>query len=199
MLSYPSIPSYKQTIIGEPCISFYKFDGSNLRFEWSPKKGWYKYGTRNHLFDQTNTTYNQAIPYFQDVMANDIVNKVVEDQGRKPERIVVFAEFFGPSSFAGWHDETEEKQLKLFDVSVFKKGFYPAKQFVKLFGEFPYTAHVVYEGNMNYSFINDVRIGRYPVVEGVVCKGIDWACKIKTESWIEKLKGKFGNDWNKYE
>src|SRR5208282_684728 len=105
MLSYPSIPSWKASVLGEPCIAFYKYDGSNLRFEWSPKKGWYKYGTRTQLFDQTAVPYNQAIPYFHDMMADDIVRQVVNDQGRKPERIVAFTEFFGPSSFAGTHDE----------------------------------------------------------------------------------------------
>ncbi len=199
MLSYPSIPSYKQTVIGEPCIAFYKYDGSNLRWEWTPKKGWHKYGTRNHLFDRTTTPYNQAIPYFHDMMADDIVNKVVADQGRKPERIVAFTEFFGPSSFAGWHDETEEKQLVLFDVSVYKKGFYPARQFVKMFNQFPFMADVVYEGVMNYPFINDVRTGKYAVVEGVVCKGVDWTCKIKTQTYLDRLKNRFGDDWEKFE
>lgn len=199
MLSYPSIPSWKGSVLGEPCIAFYKYDGSNLRWEWSPKKGWYKYGTRNHLFDGTHIPYNQAIPYFYDVMADDIVREVVEDQGRKPERIVAFTEFFGPSSFAGTHDETEEKELVLFDVSVYKKGFYPARKFVKMFNQYPFMADVVYEGNMNMPFIHDIQNSKYAVYEGVVCKGDGWNAKIKTNTYLERLKGKFGNDWEKYE
>ncbi len=170
MLAYPSIPSYKQSVIGEPCIAFFKYDGSNLRWEWSQKKGWYKYGTRTQLFDHTSTPYNQAISIFHDIMAGDIVRQVVNDQGRKPERIVAFTEFFGPSSFAGTHGENEEKELVLIDVSLYKRGFYPAKDFVKLFKQYEYMAAVIYEGNMNYPFINDVRTGKYPVYEGVVCR-----------------------------
>lgn len=199
MLSYPSIPSYKQSIIGEPCIAFYKYDGSNLRWEWSPKKGWYKYGTRNQLFDHTAVPYAQAIPLFHDTMANDIVAKVKDEQGRKVERIIAFTEFFGPSSFAGWHDIFGPKELVLFDVSIYKRGFYSAKKFVELFGKFPYTAKVVYQGNMNYPFINDIRNGKYPVVEGVICKGFDWTAKIKTLAYLERLKGKYGQEWEKYE
>lgn len=199
MLSYPSIPSYKQTVIGEPCIAFFKYDGSNIRFEWNPKKGWYKYGTRNQLFDQNSVPWNQAIPIFHDIMADDIVTQVKNQEGRKVERIVAFTEFFGPSSFAGCHDDSEQKELVLFDVSVYKKGFYSAKTFVEMFNQFPYMADVVYQGNMNYPFINDVRIGRYALNEGVVCKGHDWVCKIKTDAWLERLKGKYGDEWQKYE
>lgn len=198
MLSYPSIPSWKASVLGEPCIAFYKFDGSNLRWEWSPKKGWYKYGTRNQLFDNSAVPYNQAISIFHETMADNIVRQVVDDQGRKPERIVAFTEFFGQSSFAGWHDEKEEKQLVLFDVSVYKKGFYPPRKFVKMFNQFPFMANIVYEGNMNMPFIQDIQNGKYPVYEGVVCKGIDWSAKIKTLAYLDRLKGRFGNDWEKY-
>lgn len=199
MLSYPSIPSYKQTVIGEPCIAFYKYDGSNLRWEWTPKKGWFKFGTRNHLFDGSSVPYNQAIPIFFDTMADDIVAQVRNEESRKVERIVAFTEFFGPSSFAGWHEEKEEKELVLFDVSVYKKGFYPAKKFVEMFNQFPFMADVVYQGNMNYPFINDVRMGKYALNEGVVCKGFDWSCKIKTQAFLDRLKNKYGDEWEKFE
>lgn len=199
MLSYPSIPSWKASVLGEPCIAFYKYDGSNLRFEWSPKKGWYKYGTRNQLFDANATPYNQAIPIFHDTMADDIVSKVMEAEGRKVERIVAFTEFFGPSSFAGWHDEKEEKELVLFDVSVYKKGFYTARQFVKMFNQFPFMADVVYQGNMNKPFIEDVQRGHYALNEGVICKGDKWQAKIKTFEFLDRLKNRFGAEWEKYE
>ncbi|MDE1830395.1 MAG: hypothetical protein KGI25_08740 [Thaumarchaeota archaeon] len=186
-------------MLGEPCIAFYKYDGSNLRWEWSPKKGWYKYGTRNQLFDANATPYNQAIPIFHDTMADDIVSKVMAREGRKVERIIAFTEFFGPSSFAGSHDEKEEKELILFDVSVYKKGFIPAKEFVKMFNQFPFMADVIYEGNMNKQFIEDVWSGKYPLNEGVVCKGNQWQAKIKTQTYLTRLLNRFGPDWERYE
>ncbi len=65
-------------------------------------------------------------------------------------------------------------------------------------------SRVIYEGNMSDAFIQDVRDGKYSdqgVFEGVVCKGIErtgahrggiWMCKVKTQKYIDLLKGKFG-------
>ncbi len=87
----------------------------------------------------------------------------------------------------------------MIDVSVFKKGFIPPRKFVKMFGDLDYTAKVVYEGNMSKQFCLDVYEGKYPVVEGIVCKGDNWTAKVKTQAYLERLKGKFGNDWEKFE
>jgi hypothetical protein len=106
-----------------------KYDGSNLRWEWSPKKGWNKFGTRRQLFDASTPLYNQAIPLFLDGMGDEIVYRTKQIV-KNPERITAFTEFFGPSSFAGQHVEDEEKELRLFDVFLFKKAFVPPKQFV---------------------------------------------------------------------
>ena len=47
MKSYPSIPKFS---FGDIKLhTFDKLDGSNLRFEWTKKKGWYKFGTRSWL------------------------------------------------------------------------------------------------------------------------------------------------------
>ena len=118
--------------------------------------------------------------------------------GKKVERITAFTEFFGPSSFAGNHEFGEQKQLKLFDVSVYKKGILPPREFVQLFEKYDWAAEVMYEGNINRQFIDDVRTGKYDVVEGVVCKGIDWTAKIKTEAFLDRLKQKYEADWEKY-
>src|SRR5271157_2589133 len=113
MLAYPSIPGWKASRIGEPCLAFYKYDGSNLRWEWSPKRNWYKFGSRTQLFDHTSDQFKDAIPMFHEKMAHDITSIVCKEHGRKVERIVAFTEYFGPSSFAGWHDLTEQKDLVL--------------------------------------------------------------------------------------
>lgn len=61
---------------------------------------------------------------------------------------------------------------------------------------------VIYQGILDEEFINDVRQGKYPVKEGVVCKGGSghnlWMTKIKTLSWIEEVKKKFARDWERY-
>lgn len=199
MLAYPSIPGVKRCRgLGKPCLAFYKYDGSNLRWEWSPKRSWYKFGSRTQLFDHSSEQFGKAIPLFMETMGEQIASIVCKDVGRKVERIVAFTEYFGRSSFAGWHDPNEEKQLVLFDVSVYKKGFIEPKRFVDLFGDQSWAAKVVYEGNLNHEFIESVRHGMYPVYEGVICKGDGWQAKIKTYEYLNRLKNKFGDDWEKY-
>lgn len=94
MLQYQSIPGWKKAPIGKPCVAFVKYDGSNLRFEWSPKKGWSKYGTRRQMFDTSTPLYNQAIELFHDNMGQTIVDTINHFHGRKVERITAFTEFF---------------------------------------------------------------------------------------------------------
>ena len=145
-------------------------------------------GTRRQLFDANTPLYNQAIELFHDQMAAIVVEQVNELYGRKIDRITAFTEFFGPSSFAGWHDHVEQKELKLIDVSVFKQGFIQPKQFVDMFSGHSWCAEVVYTGNMSTQFISDVRSGVYPVYEGVICKGSGWTAKIKTTQYLDRLK-----------
>lgn len=193
MLQYPSILSWRKCPIGQPCYAFVKYDGSNLRFEYSPKKGWSKYGTRHHLFDKSEQTYGPAIDIFHQTMADDILSKVQDEYGKKVERITAFAEFYGPSSFAGVHLIDEPKILTLFDVFVFKKGFIPPKKFIKYWGDSSYAAKLVYEGNMTKPFIEEVRSGLVSEGEGVVCKGIDWNAKIKSQKWMDELRSRNPN------
>ena len=46
MIVYPSIAGLSHVPLGEPCLAFHKYDGSNLRFFWSRRAGWHRYGTR---------------------------------------------------------------------------------------------------------------------------------------------------------
>ena len=116
MEQYPSILGSAKAPLGNPCIAFDKYDGSNLRFEWSPKQGWNKYGTRRQLFDERTPVFGKAVQLFNDTMGQEIVRRV-KDHVRGPQRITAFAEFFGPGSFAGSHIETETQELRLFDVT----------------------------------------------------------------------------------
>lgn len=196
MLQYPSIEGSKSAPLGKPCIAFYKYDGSNLRWEWSPKSGWSKFGTRRELFNAETPLYNQAIPLFM-AFADELLYRV-KQVVKQPERITAFTEFFGPSSFAGSHEPDEAKELKLLDVFLFKRGFIKPREFVKMFRGQAYTPTVIYEGNLNKQFVLDVRSGLYPVDEGVVCKGDDFMVKIKTEAYFKKLYEGFNEAWVNY-
>ena len=197
MKQYPEIPGASKAPLGSPCIAFEKYDGSNLRWEWSKKKGWHKFGTRTQLFDHTDPLYGQAIPIFLDTMGDEIARRANAIE-RGVQRVIVFTEFFGPGSFAGKHIPEGPKELRLFDVNLYKRGLMPPRQFMEEFCDLPYAAQVVYEGNLNRPFIDGVRNGKYPVEEGVVAKGDGWMVKIKTLAYLDKLKKVFGGEFGKY-
>ena len=200
MEQYPNIPGSKDAPLGKDCIAFVKYDGSNLRWEWQPKRGWCKSGTRHELFDlSTNELWAQAIPLFYEI-SDDIVTRIrnYSKHYRSIQRITAFTEFFGPSSFAGKHVLEEKKQLKLIDVYLYKVGMIPPRQFVEIFGDASYAAEVVYHGKLNASFIEDVKEAKYPGFEGVVAKGEDFRVKIKTRLYFMQLQEVFGRDYSSY-
>lgn len=203
MKSYCSIAGIKQGFKShenEPCFAFYKYDGSCLRFEWSQKKKWHKFGTRHHLFDESDKEYGRAIEIFNKTYASDL-EKIFQDnkEFKSLERVVVFCEFFGPSSFGGWHnfnDKNEKFELCLFDVDIHKKGILLPSDFLKHFGHLR-TAEVLYEGPFTKEFVNKVIYDNleYELGEGVVVKGGKsqhklWMTKVKTKKWLEELKTK---------
>jgi hypothetical protein len=197
MQQYPSIEGSSKAPLGVPCIAFYKYDGSNLRWEWNPKKGWFKFGTRTQLFDASHEVFGKAIPIFLNGMADEVLRRV-KDFDRNVQRITAFTEYFGPNSFAGQHVATDEMELRLIDTYLFKKGLMNPKDFVKVFGDMPQVAEIVYEGNLNQQFIDEVRAGKYPVWEGVVAKGDDFVVKIKTDAYFKKLNEVYGTQYRLY-
>jgi hypothetical protein len=201
MKTYWSINGINRTARGQSCYAFAKLDGSNLRFEWSKKRGWWKFGTRRRLFDENDHEYGEAIATFLEKYG-DGVPKALKDnkEYRGVDRCIVFCEFFGENSFAGWHFE-EPHDVVMIDVAPHKKGIIAPKQFVKHFGHLD-IPEVVYMGNFNNEFIQAVREGKYPVDEGVVAKGINpgkkaphglWMIKVKTLDWLDRLKRKAEN------
>jgi hypothetical protein len=198
MKTYPSIRGPKQ--LGLPCYAFYKYDGSNLRFEWTKKSGWVKYGTRKRLFDSSDVAFGEAIDIFNDTLAVGL-DEVFRDKYAKAEKITAYAEFLGKKSFAGQHIKDDPKELVLFDVSVHKKGLVSPSDFIEHFGHLN-SAEVIYDGLMDQDFIDRVRNGHYQLDEGVIVKGGSghqlWMCKIKTLTYLAKLKETYGSDWIKY-
>ena len=197
MEQYPSIMGSAKAPLGKECIAFNKYDGSNLRWEWNPKKGWNKFGTRRHLFDETDLQFREAIPIFLNEMADEIVLRTKEIV-KNPQRITAFTEFFGPGSFAGSHVEGEPKELRLFDVFLFQKGYVKPKQFVQVYGDMKQAAEIIYEGNLTKQFVMDVKTGKFPVFEGVICKGSDFSIKIKTDEYFRQLRHKYPERWQEF-
>ncbi len=216
MKEYPKILGPGQAnqadTLGQSCVAFYKYDGSNLRFEWNRKQGWYKFGTRRRLFDESDPEYGQAISLFMKKYADGIERQIKSHKlYRHAESLIAYAEFFGPHTFAGKHDaeflgveSNDPKELVLFDVNVHKRGFIPPLEFIDLFQSMP-IAEVIYRGVFDEQFIQDVRESKYPVEEGVIVKGGTghglWMRKVKTLRYLEALKTRFpeiGKKWEDY-
>jgi len=204
MKEYPSIDGPNGDF-GKPCLAFYKHDGSNLRFEWSPKNKWSKFGTRTRLFDKSDPVFGPAIDIFMATQAEGI-EKVIRDtkEFRNNERVTAYCEFVGPKSFAGIHDlepDNNPMQTILFDLNFHKKGILGPRDFLNYFGHLN-IAQLIYDGPFNQTFINDVREGKYDLNEGVIAKGGRghdlWMRKVKTNAYLEKLKAVFKGEWEKY-
>lgn len=191
MKSYPEI-SYK--VDGNIDIyAFDKLDGSCIRAEWTTKKGFWKFGTRRRLLDESEFL-GKAIGLIREKYEEDL-SKIF--YACKYGRVLCFFEFWGVSSFAGQHDEEEEHTVTLIDVNPFKKGILPPKDFIDLFGCLG-IPNVVYHGRVGNSFVEKVRNNNLVgmTYEGVVCKGMKKKrlvmFKLKSKEWIEQVKGKYG-------
>lgn len=197
MKSYPSIPSSNGNSFREipNAYIFDKIDGSNLRFEWSRKGGWYKYGTRSRLFDKTDEVFGCAIDIFNDTIAA-YVTKVAKKSNWS--HVVAFAEFWGEHSFAGVHRYEDEKHLTLFDIAANKQGLIGPSRFMDLFSDFPYRVKCLGRCNWTRGFVQSVREGKYNndiTFEGVVAKSGEKhklvMAKAKTQKWIDAVKAKY--------
>lgn len=51
---------------------------------------------------------------------------------------------FWKNSFAGNHEESDEKQLKIFDINMYKKGIVLNKEFIKIFNDYENSAELLY-------------------------------------------------------
>lgn len=169
---------------------FDKIDGSNLRFEWTRKRGWFKYGTRTRLFDESDPIFGSAMALFHNGLAGPIADIA---KAQRWDKLVVFTEFHGPHSFAGIHLPEDPKTLTLFDASPLRKGILPPAEFIKLFGDLEIARFLgIVDWNRDYA--DRVRRGEVEGVtfEGVVAKGmVDRELvmeKAKTRAWVDKVK-----------
>jgi hypothetical protein len=200
MKQYDHIDYYGKRLMGEVVYAFDKLDGSNLRFEWSKKRGWYKFGTRKMMIDHNHPDFGASIPIFLNKYGDELDLIFRKNKNyRNVQNIIVFCEWYGPNSFAGHHFDTLDKMnLVLFDVNPMTKGFVGPKEFIQDFGHLD-TSKLIYHGNLNMDFINSVKRNDFNLMEGVVCKAKDpgkthqvWMVKVKTDSWLDRLKNKYG-------
>jgi len=212
MIEYPSIVNSSKAP-RKPMIAFEKLDGSNIRVKYTAKRGFELFGTRTQLLDESHKGLGGVIPIFNRT-CKEPLEEVLRKFYPKEREVIAFGEYVGPNSFAGFHqDPPELMQFVLFDILFVKQGhvdFLPPQEFIKfvekLNGTVP-TPRVIYDGSLTDDFIRRVRENEFNVNEGVVCKGREttgaargkvWMCKIKTNAYMEKLKGKFREEYMKY-
>jgi hypothetical protein len=179
-----------------PIYAFDKLDGSNIRAEWSKKRGFYKFGKRHGLVDETDPMLGEAKGLVLE--GAEALARILTDN--RWQQSVCFFEFHGPNSFAGSHAD-EPHQVTLIDVAVDKRGILDPRDFLKHFADKVPTAPLLYQGNPNQPFLESVRSGQLEgmTFEGVICKGglvspgRPLMFKVKNRAWVDRVKGKFAD------
>lgn len=192
MKTYPIIS--KEINSNIDIYAFDKIDGSNIRSEWTKKNGFWKFGSRKRLLGSDQSIICEADQLIIDKYADDL-SKIFLKQ--RYQKVIMFFEFSGEHSFAGKHDENDEHDVVLIDVSPHKKGILPPREFLKIFGGLD-IPKILYRGKANNIFVQLVKDRKIEglTFEGVVCKGqlnrktgLPYMFKIKTNDWLNKLKG----------
>lgn len=205
MKQYDKIEYLDTESFSLPVIGFYKHDGSNLRFEWGHKRGWYKYGTRRTMIDRSDIQFGGGIDIFLNKYGDDL-DRIFRTKYKRVESFVVFGEYVGENSFAGQHVESDVKDVILFDVNQYRRGIIDPFEFVENFGHLD-IPDIVYEGLYTDEFVNNIKSNRLKygeLKEGVVIKGVYKnknnkdeviMAKIKTNIWIRQVREKFGEKY----
>jgi hypothetical protein len=198
MKHYPEILYYGD-YWGLPVIAFEKLDGSNLRFEYSHKRGFYKFGTRQMMIDRSSTPFGFAIDLFLQKYEKNLTEIFKTKTYRNSLAFVCFAELYGFNSEFGQHDFNNDVfDITLFDVSEYKHGLIAPRQFVNDFQGVG-IPKIIYDGNLNKDFVSRVKTNEFGLKEGVVAKGLIpkrkggdnlYYCKIKTNGWFERLRAR---------
>jgi len=217
MTEYPSIINSSKAPRAN-CVAFVKYDGSNFRAKWTKKQGFNLFGSRHELINESHQFLGDAVKIFKRDYQKPLEDFFKKDKDLRNEReIVVYGEFFGPNSYAGIHLAEDPKELVIFDVLVGHKNhwFYKPMDFIQTFQSIVKIPPVLYVGNLNDQFIQDIREGKYTeefhrltdnkikLFEGVICKGTVtngayrgkvWMCKIKTNEYLESLRSRWGEE-----
>lgn len=197
MKSYPHLPGWTG-VGGIPVYVFDKLDGSNVRVEVDRKGNLTKFGKREGLLDDATPHLREAEKLIPEKYG-EAFGRLVRDQ--RWERATFYMEFYGPSSFAGWHT-AEQHTVTLFDVAPHKKGFLEPREFLRLCGHLDH-AKLLHQGNFTKDIADSISNGTLDgmTFEGVVAKGawdrkagMPLMFKWKNVAWFERLRHRCGGD-----
>lgn len=199
MKSYPSIST--QVDFSQSYWVFDKLDGSNIRAEWTPKRGFYKFGSRTQLLTPDQVALWPAVERIASL--GDRLGPALSRL--KTERVVCFFEWHGPNSFAGSHtDPLDAMDVALLDVSVYKRGFMAPADVLDLAAQCAITTPtLLHQGRVDQDLLDKVRAGTLPGVsyEGIIGKvaqkkasDMPVMFKHKSQQWLRRLKEICGDD-----
>lgn len=203
MKSYPSINHIKgiePEQLDSRIYVFDKLDGSNIRAEWNPKRGFYKFGSRKTLIDESHPLLGRSIPLIREKYESHL-DKIF--RSKRWKKAVAFFEFYGPQSFAGYHEKEDDHTVTLFDVTINNQGFLTPREFVNIFQRVE-TPTLLHQGAITSDLIDQIKTGTLDKMtfEGVVCKGeptspgLPLMFKIKNKAWIDKVHARWAGDEN---
>lgn len=199
MQQYPSIG--KEYIQGLDYYMFDKLDGSNVRVEFSLKKGFDKFGTRHKLMSDDSGIINLSKDLI--IATEEQVHNIFKKN--KWQNGTLFFEFAGPKSFAGFHEEDDEFKVHLIDAHIFKHGYLHPRDFLKTFEKNIEIAKFLGIHKFSQPFLEIVKNGELEgmTFEGVIGKSENRnklvRAKAKSSAWISKLKDKFADDEKMFE
>lgn len=191
MKQYPTIE--KKLNFTDTYCWFDKLDGSNIRAEWSKKKGFYKFGSRKVLINE-DTVLNKSIELINEKYAEDLSKIAIE---QKWQSAVFFFEFFGKKSMFGQHEMDDKHDVILIDCSVYKQGYLDPRDFINIFKNIDIPT-VIGQGQISQELVQNIKDG---LVEGLTYEGVVFKpiivgskfkkrtmIKVKTDKWINDLK-----------
>jgi RNA ligase len=211
-LVYPKIPDTTGCPL-KKCWVFEKYDGTNMHWDFK-KFEFVSFGTRRDTFPFTEEGFEafaKAHPGLEE--APRVFNKYLEDflfEYHSGMTATLFTEYLGPNSFAGQHKPGDPMHHIIIDIMKGNKFLSPDK-FLEAFESDWATergnhklghAKCIFQGKYSGQLIEDIRNGKYPVNEGAVIKGVSdrevYMAKVKTNTYMEKLKEQFKDNWKDY-
>jgi len=202
MLEYPSVPrSTGQEFREFDAYLFDKLDGSNLRFGYSKKQGWHKFGTRRSMFNETDPLFGRAIPLFKETLSEPLTELARKHNWKS---CTVFAEFWGKSTLGGRQTDKDSRVLTVFDIAVENLGLLDPREFMNI----AYSSRIAVDnlprmlGRVRWTrgFVEKVYNGEVDGIthEGVVGKAVEGRelilAKAKTKAWIDSIKEMYKED-----
>jgi hypothetical protein len=196
MKQYHKLYYWKPELLGEEIWAFDKLDGQNLRFEANFKRGFYKFGSRTQMISDKDEQFGVGVNLFMEKYSEPLMNIFAKNWGKnKFANFTVFAELVGENSFAGRHDPNDELDVILFDVWIYQKGWVQPQKFIDEFGHLG-IPNLIYQGELDDRIIKDIQENKFNLKEGVIAKGVDkndtFMMKIKTKSWLKRVKNELG-------